>query len=398
MNREEAAAEIERLSEILRACQHDYYILGRPSKPDAEYDGLFDSLLALERRFPGLVQPDSPTSRVGSDLSSDLPETPHTIPVLSLDKAYTIQGILDWMKKTAANFKGGLSFTAEEKIDGVSIVLYYEEGLLVRGVTRGNGYVGNDVTANIKTIKTIPLRLSKPVNVTVRGEIYMEEKDFFSVNESMEVPYANPRNFAAGVLRRIKSREVASIPLTIFVYDAYFGETLTANVEALGKLESLGFRLNRRRGFFSQAGPPDEAPAGLESWTCGGLDDVAAFIEKEEQDRKNLPYAIDGLVIKVNELEAREALGFTGHHPRWALAYKFEAPGGVTTVKAIDVQVGRTGRATPVARVEPVEIGGSTVSNATLHNQDYIDLLELAVGDTVAVSKRGDIIPAVERV
>lgn len=394
----EAREEIANLSRILRQCQHEYYVLARPAMSDEEYDGLFDSLKSLERQFPELILPDSPTARVGSDLSADLPEAAHSIPVLSLDKAYTVEGIGDWMRKSAKSADSPLSFTAEEKIDGVSIVLYYEEGLLVRALSRGNGYVGNDVTANVKTIKSVPLRLTEPQTLTVRGEIYLAENDFNSINKTMETPYANPRNLAAGVLRRIKSREVAAIPLNIFVYDGYFPEPPATNALSMEKLESLGFRLNPRLGYFAEDSSVAKLRTSHPSWFCGGYDDIRDFIRGEGEGRTELPYAIDGLVFKVNEMSLRNVLGFTGHHPRWAIAYKFEAPLGVTTVKAIDVQVGRTGRVTPVARVAPVEIGGSTVSNATLHNQDYIDILELSIGDTVAVSKRGDIIPAVEKV
>ncbi len=373
-------SEIADLSEKLRRYQYEYFVLADPSVSDAEYDRLFNRLVQLEQQYPQYKRADSPTSRVGSDLTAELPEVEHTIPVLSLDKAYSASDIVAWAEKTSKAVNRDLSFIIEEKIDGVSIVLYYENGTLARAVTRGNGYVGNDVTENVKTIGAVPLRLAEAATLAVRGEIYLPVDRFEELNRTMETPYANPRNLAAGTLRRQKSSEAAKIPLEIFVYEAYFEQRLPSHREVLQRLEELQFRVNKRTGSFSN---PEE---------------LSSFIAREEAERKSLPYEIDGLVVKVDEIDARDRLGYTGHHPRWAIAYKFEAPEAVSAVKKIEVQVGRTGRITPVARIEPVKVGGSTVSNATLHNQDYIEMLELAVGDTVAISKRGDVIPAVERV
>lgn len=402
------AGEIAELSEKLRRYQYEYFVLQQPSVSDREYDRLFDRLRELERQFPDLKQPDSPTSRVGSDLTGELPEVEHTIPVLSLDKAYSGEEIVAWTKKTAKAVNHGLSFIVEEKIDGVSIVLYYENGLLMKAVTRGNGYVGNDVTANVKTIGSVPLRLPEPATVAVRGEIYLPLARFAEINSTMETPYANPRNLAAGTLRRLKSADVAAVPLEIFVYEGFFEQALPSHSAVLRRLEKLQFRVNNRIGFFIEDTEGDEhgsaentATGGFDphpEWVTGNLDSLAAFIEKETTERNSLGYEIDGLVVKVNEIQARDRLGYTGHHPKWAIAYKFEAPEATSTIKTIEVQIGRTGRVTPVARLEPVVVGGSTVSNATLHNQDYVELLELAVGDAVAISKRGDVIPAVERV
>lgn len=390
MTRDEAEREIDSLSEKLRTYQYEYYVLGRPSVSDREYDRLFDRLKGIEEDFSDLRRPDSPTHRVGSDLTAEFPEVDHTIPVLSLDKAYSEPEILDWARKTARNVERELSFVVEEKIDGVSIVLYYEGGLLMRAVTRGNGYVGNDVTANVKTIGSVPLRLDEEIDVAVRGEIYLSKSEFLRINESLEVPFANPRNLAAGTLRRQKSSEVAVVPLNIFCYEGYFSGGLEKAVEshheALERMKKLGFRINPRVEFFSGG-------SGTET-----VEALGRFIEREEELRDDLEYEIDGLVVKIDEMDVRDRLGYTGHHPRWAIAYKFESPQAVSTIKEIDIQVGRTGRVTPVARIEPVKIGGSVVSNVTLHNQDYISFLEVAVGDSVAVSKRGDVIPAVEKV
>ena len=277
-------------------------------------------------------------------------------------------------------------------------MLYYEKGVLARAVTRGNGLVGNDVTGNVKTIGAVPLRLSRPVTVAARGEVFLQRSLFSSINAAMEEPYANPRNLASGTLRRVKSSEVAVIPLSIFVYEGFFEKQPPTHVAVLEELEDLGFRLNPRVGYFTAEAVPADVGARHPTWTTGALSGIAAFLEEERRQRAGIDYEIDGVVVKVDDIRARESLGYTGHHPRWAIAYKFESPEGATTVKAIEIQVGRTGRITPVARVEPVKISGATISNVTLHNQEYIDLLELAVGDKVAVSRRGDVIPAVERV
>ncbi len=394
----EIIREADELASRLRHLQYEYYVLNKPGVSDQEYDRLFDRLLLIEQTYPHLKKDDSPTQRVGSDLESSLPEVEHSIPVLSLDKGYTLEAVENWMNKTAANAGMDLSFIVEEKIDGVSIVLYYSDGRLVRAVTRGNGTVGNDVTENIRTIGSVPLRLSDDETVAVRGEIYLSKPDFEIVNENQDISYANPRNLAAGTIRRLKSREAAAIPLQMFVYEGYFEEEIHTHLKIMERLGELGFRLNERVGYFTERDVGSTVKARHPGWIFGMFSALKGYIEKEERERAGLPYEIDGLVLKVNEMAARNTLGFTGHHPRWAIAYKFESPEAETRVISIDVQVGRTGRITPVARVEPVKIGGSTVSNVTLHNQLYIDLLELAVGDSVAVSKRGDVIPAVERV
>ncbi|HTP57847.1 MAG TPA: NAD-dependent DNA ligase LigA [Spirochaetia bacterium] len=398
MTRKEAEKRARELVRLLTQYQKAYYIESRPMVSDREYDSLNDELIAIEKQFPDLVLPDSPTRRVGSDLSQDLPEAHHTIPVLSLDKAYAAQDLMDWTAKAGRNAGQSLSYICEEKIDGASIVLYYENGLLSRAVTRGNGLVGNDVTGNVKTIRSVPLRLTEPVTVAVRGEIFLPKSLFATINARMDEPYANPRNLASGTLRRVKSREVAEVPLSIFVYEGFFNPPLGTHRETLEKLEQLGLRLNPTVGYFSDGPELQDVRTRHPQWHTGGIPQMAGFLEEERRNRETLDYEIDGVVSKVNEIAARDILGYTGHHPRWAIAFKFESPEGATTVKAIETQVGRTGRITPVARVEPVRIGGATISNVTLHNQEYIDMLELALGDRVAVSRRGDVIPAVERV
>lgn len=393
---------VEELTQRLLDAQRAYYVEGRPFISDLEYDRLFDELKAIEDGHPELLREDSPTQRVGSDLASDFPEAAHTIPVLSLDKAYSAQEVVSWMEKTGKAAGGRLSFVEEEKIDGISMVLYYEGGLLVRALTRGNGHVGNDVTANIRTVRSIPLRLSESLDIAVRGEVYLPKADFERLKES-QPDVANPRNMAAGAVRRQKSSESAAIPLRFFAYEAFWSdEALTPgdHLSILACLKRMGFPVNPHFAVFSESeehGRQLLEAAGLEapSYAFTDLDDYLANASKV---RKDLPYEIDGMVTKVNELPVREMLGYTEHHPRWAVAYKFESPQAVTKVLGVTVQVGRTGRITPVAELAPVALGGSTVRRATLHNQEYIDELELAIGDSVSVVKRGDVIPAVEEV
>lgn len=390
------------LAKVLTEYQKAYYVTGRALVSDIEYDRLFDELVLLEKQHPELRTADSPTQRVGSDLSSDFPEVQHTIPVLSLDKAYSDTEILSWIDKTMKNTGEKLSFVLEEKLDGFSIVLYYKHGVLDKAVTRGNGAVGNDVTANVKTIYAVPLRLEQPVDIAVRGEVFLKKEEFERINAKLEEPYANPRNLAAGTIRRNKSSETAQVPLSIYVYEGFWTDPVdyTDHIQILSQLKKLGFEVDPHLSYFCKTKEEAElrlSQAGLEGRT-GSFEDIPNAILDYTKARADLPYEIDGLVVKVNELATREALGYTEHHPRWAIAYKFEAPQAQTQVLDIDVQVGRTGRITPMARVKDTQLSGSTIKNITLHNQDYVDELEIAIGDTVAISKRGDVIPAVENV
>ena len=390
------------MGKLLTEYQKAYYVDGRPLVSDLEYDRLFDELARIEAEHPETRSPDSPTQRVGSDLSSDFPEVEHTIPVLSLDKAYSDTEILSWITKTTKNTGENLSFVLEEKLDGFSIVLYYEKGLLARAVTRGNGFVGNDVTANVKTIYSVPLRLNEEIDIAVRGEVFLKKAEFERINATLSEPYANPRNLAAGTIRRNKSSETAQVPLSIYVYEGFWadGGELTDHIRILSKLRALGLPVDPHLSYFCKTKTEAEQrlkEASLEG-RAGSFDEIPQAITDYTSQRQSLPYEIDGLVVKVNELSTREELGYTEHHPRWAIAYKFEAPQAQTQVLDIDVQVGRTGRITPMARIRETLLSGSTIRNITLHNQDYVNELELAVGDTVAISKRGDVIPAVENV
>jgi DNA ligase (NAD+) len=392
--------QIEELSADLLRHQYLYYVKAEPEISDLEYDKLFDELVSLEEEFPQFSLENSPTKRVGSDLDNTFPEKEHSIPVLSLDKEYNTEELEKWVNKTIANAGKNISFVVEEKIDGASIVLYYQNGRLASALTRGNGIVGNDVTENIRTIKQIPLITAEHSDFAVRGEIFIKKSEFESYNRKFDNRYSNPRNLTAGSLRNIKSSVVARIPLNILVYEGYFGENFfNDHILILGKLKDLSFKVSENIGFFSDAKESlkisRERFPGITTGTIAGL---SAYVKERMKLRDDLDHEIDGLVIKVNEIDVRNTLGFTSHHPRWATAFKFDAPTAQTIVKDIQIQVGRNGRVTPVAILEPVRIAGSTVSRATLHNQEYIEMLELGLKDSVSISKRGDVIPAVEEV
>lgn len=385
--------------ELLRH-QHLYHVLARPEIPDAEYDRLLDELLLLEKRFPQFAGANSPSRRVGSDLDNTFPERPHTVPVLSLDKLYHPQELGQWLLKTAAAAGCGVGFAIEEKIDGASIVLYYDQGELQYALTRGNGLLGNDVSDNVRTISQVPLRIAESSRLAVRGEIYIKRDDFERYNSGVAEKYVNPRNLAAGSLRNLKSVQTARVPLNIFVYEGFFANEFSRDhLEILQRLRELGFRVNPHLGFFSDdEGKRLRAQHLVPGISAAPVAAVEEYLRRQAATRAEVPYDIDGLVVKVVELAVRQELGTTAHHPRWAMAYKFESPQGRSELLDVQIQVGRNGRVTPVALLKPVALSGSTVTRATLHNQDYIDMLELNVGDEVSISRRGDVIPAVEEV
>ncbi len=397
--------EIKSLTQKLTVYQDTYYKEGISLVSDSEYDRLTDRLIELEKEYPQYALPSSPTRRVGSDLTSDFPEVEHSIPVLSLDKAYSKDEVLSFFSRSIEKEGGELSFVAEEKIDGISMVLYYEEGILKRAVTRGNGSVGNDVTPNIVTIKSVPLVLKEKVDIAVRGEVYLPKKDFEKVNASLpeDEKAANARNLAAGTVRRQKSIEAARVPLDMYCYEGFWKDkslTPEDHLHILLKLKELGFRINPNFAYIAHS--EEDAQKALKALDLGGeaysFSTLSRYIESMTEKRPVLDHEIDGLVFKINELDVREKFGYTVHHPRWAIAYKFESPHSQAKLLSVTCQVGRTGRITPVAEIEPVALGGSTIRRATLHNQEYIDELELAVGDIVSITKRGDVIPAVEEV
>jgi len=363
--------------------QNLYYIQAKPEISDAAFDQLFDELLCLEQLFPELTLPETPTSRVGSDLDNAFETVTHISPILSLDKCYSISELQSWAQKIVNKADRPVSFILDEKLDGISIILTYKDGLLTQAATRGNGVTGNDITENAKTIASIPLKLASPENLTVRGEVFIRKSVFKDIERSEGTAYDSPRNLAAGAIRRKTSRETAKIPLDMFVYDIIDGTDLPSDnhYTLRNYLQNLGFQLNTNTFYYDKS---DER-------FCSG-------VEQSAKQRNVLDYEIDGLVVKVCEQSVRDNLGFTGRFPRWAMAYKFESPQATTQIKGIDIQIGRLGRITPVARLHPVRVGGAKITNATLHNQDYIDELGVSIDDTVIISRRGDVIPAVESV
>lgn len=391
---------IESLREELRHHEHLYHVLDSPQISDAAYDALMRELKELEAKHPELVTPDSPTQRIGGKPKEGFAKVAHSRPMLSLDNVNSEEELRDWdrrVRELAGNAE--VSYVCELKLDGMSLALHYGPGdkgsaRLLQGITRGDGSIGEDVTTNVRTIRSIPLIVSPeklkkghlPLQFEVRGEVVMPLAGFLKLNEEREQqglsPAANPRNAAAGTIRTLEPNIVAQRRLDFYGYFLFAdGKTLKANqVETLDALTEAGFRVNPHR----------------EAYTT--IDKVLAFIQKAEQQRSDLGYEIDGVVVKVNETATQERLGFTGRAPRWAVAYKFTARSGITLVEDIRVQVGRTGKLTPVAVLTPVSIGGTTVSRATLHNADEIARLGLKIGDSVLVERGGDVIPKVVEV
>jgi len=390
--------KVEEVSAKLLKYQYHYYVLADPIVSDNEYDRIFDQLLDLEKKHPELSMKNSPTKRVGSDLNNTFAEMEHSVSVLSLDKEYTGEGIAKWVDKISAAGNMKAEYVVEEKLDGASIVLYYKKGILETALTRGDGIRGNVVTENVRTIGQIPLVLPEKIDIAVRGEIFIKKSEFEKFNKKFENKYSNPRNLAAGSLRNLKSSTVADVPLNMFAYEGYY-KGGKGHVEILSDLRTFNFPVNKNLGLFSG----DQSFLAiiknkLPGINTGPVDKIFDYIKAQTKKRENLDYEIDGLVIKVNGIDLREDLGETSHHPRWAIAYKFDSPAAETKLEDVVIQIGRNGRVSPVAILSPVQIAGSIVARATLHNQEYIDILELGIGDKVSISKRGDIIPAVEKV
>ena len=395
------AQHIRHLTDLLNRYAYEYYTLDAPSVPDAEYDKLFRELEALERNHPELKLPDSPTQRVGGEPLAGFAEVRHEVPMLSLTNAFSPQdenGVFDHAEMYAFDQRvrdgldgGNPEYVIEPKFDGLAISLLYRDGVLVQAATRGDGTTGEDVTQNVKTVANIPLRLhgeNPPELIEVRGEVLMLKADFAALNkrqdENGQKPFANPRNAAAGSLRQLDSRITAQRKLHFFPYSVarqQGGFVAEEHIQELAYFRELGFSL----------------PDG--NFGCfKNIDEVLAFYEQMQQKRPSLPYEIDGMVVKVNSLVQQRELGFISRAPRWAIAHKFPAEEALTIVEAIDVQIGRTGAVTPVARLQPVFVGGVTVTNATLHNQDEVSRKDVRVGDTVVVRRAGDVIPEVVRV
>ena len=375
-----------RMSELvtlLNRYAHEYYTKDTPSVSDSEYDQLYRELVSLEEKYPNDILPDSPTHRVGGKVLDGFEKYQHQYPLYSLQDAFSRAELEAFDERVRKEFPGAI-YLCELKIDGLSISLSYENGILVAGATRGDGSIGENITENLKRVKDIPLTLPQPLTMTVRGECYMPKASFDEVNrfrqENGEAEFANPRNAAAGTLRQLDTAVVSKRNLSTFLYQEASPTTEVSQESVLKKLSKLGFAVNDNRVLASS------------------IDQVWNFIEKISQERNQLPYEIDGIVIKVNSLAAQEELGFTVKAPKWAIAYKFPAEEKEAKLLSVDWTVGRTGVVTPTANLTPVQLAGTTVSRATLHNVDYIQEKDIRKDDTVIVYKAGDIIPAVLRV
>lgn len=389
------STDIEALRDQIRHHEHRYYVLDDPEISDAEFDVLMQQLKKIEAAHPELITPDSPTQRVGGKPREGFIKAQHSSPMLSLDNAYNEQEFRDWARRVyELTGKSKVDFVCELKLDGMSLALSYEDGQLARALTRGDGTTGEDVTINVRTMPTVPLRIDHrklssagiPGHFEVRGEVIMPIKAFLRLNEEREqqglTRAANPRNAAAGSIRMLDPKIVASRRMDYF---AYFllrdgNSFLPSHFESLNMLEKAGFKVNPHR------------------IRTNDLDEILGFVNKMEAQREKLPYEIDGIVVKVDSTQQWRQLGFTGKAPRWAIAYKYAARSGVTQIEDILVQVGRTGKLTPLAALHPVPIGGTTVKRATLHNQDEIDRLGVKIGDWVLVERGGDVIPKIVKV
>lgn len=394
---------INELRNVLRFHEYRYYVLNDPLISDFEYDTLYKALEQLEAADPALITPDSPTQRVAKGLGTDFQKVTHLVPMLSLENSYNAEDLIDWDRKAKElTGKEEVVYCAEPKFDGAGISLIYENDLLVRGATRGDGTEGEDITTNIKQIRSIPLSAAFSdygiQQIEIRGEVLMTKKNFKAYNDKLAEenlpPLANPRNAASGSLRIKDAKEVAKRNLEAFLYHVGF-ISLADGRE--------GFTPNEQRPTFSSPSSHSEALKML--WDLGfrspenekkiikGIDGVIAFCKEYEEKRDTLPYEIDGMVIKVNDLELQEKMGMTSHHPRWAIAYKFKARQATSKLRAVEYQVGRTGAVTPVAKIDPVPIGGVTVASISLHNADFIAEKDLRLGDSVLVERAGDVIP-----
>ena len=390
MTRDEAATRAAALRQQIRRHERLYYVLNSPEISDQEYDALERELRDIEGRFPDLITPDSPTQRVGERPSSEFPSFVHRAPMLSLDNTYSADELREFEARIFRLVGSReLLYVTELKVDGLSVALHYEHGRLVRGVTRGDGVRGDDVTPNVRAIRTVPLVLSGedvPDELEVRGEVYLPRLRFEALNrereEAEEDLFANPRNAAAGTLKQLDARVVASRGLDVFLYGMAHakGVELRGQWEALERLRAWGLRTNPT------------------SRRCRGLSEVLTFCAEWQDKREQLEYEIDGVVVKVDDFRLQQELGVTAKFPRWAIAYKYPARRATTVVRSIVVQVGRTGRLTPVANLDPVLLAGSTVSRATLHNEEEVARKDVRVGDTVVIEKGGDVIPKVVEV
>ena len=388
LTREEATKEIGPLKERLIKWGKEYYEQDAPSVEDYVYDREYQRLVEIEQRFPELVTPDSPTQKVGGETETNLTKVEHDIPMLSMGDVFSVEELMDFnaRQQDNPNFTGDVEYNLELKIDGLSLSLVYENGRLIQGSTRGNGTIGEDVTENVKTIKSIPQKLAEPLSLEFRGECFMPKAAFAKLNEEREAnglpTFANPRNAAAGSLRQLDAKVTAKRELDTFMYyiPEYEKLGVKTQAEALEKMRSLGFHVN---GF---------------NRVVHNEKEIRAYVDEYTAKRDDLPYGIDGIVEKVNDLAVEEALGATVKVPRWEIAYKFPPEEQATVIRDIEWTVGRTGNVTPTAVMDPVQLAGTTVSRASLHNPDYLRDKDIRLGDTVLLHKAGDIIPEISRV
>ena len=383
MNKKEAKKEIVKLRDEINYHNFKYYVDNNPVISDNEFDQLLKKLEKLETEFPDLITPDSPTQRVGGEPLDGFTTVEHKIPMISLDNTYTYDELREFDERVRKNV-GDVEYIVEPKIDGAGVKLLYENGIFVRGATRGNGMRGDDITSNLKTIHSIPLKLSgdRIKNVEVRGEVYFPSKEFEEYNKEKSkkggTVFANPRNAAAGSLRLLDPRIVASRPLNIFIYYFTFSDVDFKTLEnGMSALKEVGFRTNPL------------------SKKVKNIEEAIIYCEDLEEKRGTLDYEIDGAVVKINSFSKQRELGETSKHPRWAISYKFAAKQVTTRLNDIAIQVGRTGTLTPVAILEPVQVAGVTVSRATLHNFDELRRKDVRIGDTVLIERSGDVIPQV---
>lgn len=380
---EQAKERLEQLKSELNLHAYNYYVLDKPNITDAEYDQMYNELENLEKAHPEWITSDSPTQRIGDQLLEGFTKVEHAEAMYSLGNAFTEEEVGAFIQRVQNQTEQEVEFMVECKIDGLAIALTYENGTFVRGATRGDGTVGEDITTNLRTIRSLPLKLKEPVSVEVRGEAYMPKDVFKQLNdereESGEVPFANPRNAAAGGLRQIDPKAVSKRRLNMFLYSALYNDDfdVESQAELFEQLQFLGFRTNPLRKL------------------CKNQTEVMDFIHQIEEERHDLPYEIDGIVIKVNDVALQQQLGYTVKAPRWAIAYKFKADIAETKLNEVEWTVGRTGVVTPTAVMDPVQLAGSTVQRASLHNADLIEALDVRIGDTVEIHKAGDIIPEI---
>ena len=388
MDLETAKKKVEELVPLLKYYTQMYFD-DKQVVSDYEYDMLMKELKAIEKEFPELIRKDSPTQKVGASIKKGFEKVTHEIPLQSLQDVFSFEEVRDFdekMQKLAKDNNKELKYVVETKIDGLSAALEYKKGIFVKGATRGNGLVGEDVTENLKTIKSIPQKLKEPIDIVVRGEVFIGKEDFEKLNADRlidaEEQFANARNAAAGSLRQLDSKITAKRPLNIFIFNVQKSDSIkfTSHYESLQYLEKLGFNVNPVRIL------------------CSNIEEVIKAIEKIGQDRENISFGIDGAVVKVDDLELREIAGTTYKTPKWAVAYKYPPEKKETKLKDIVCQVGRTGAITPMAILEPVVVAGSKISKTTLHNEDYIKERDIRIGDTVVIQKAGDVIPEVVEV